>query len=197
MTKTIKSVGFHRAGDPHPELEPCDFLLTEGQEFMGKLIKFGQGIKFRGERRRYIRASHFAWYIGDNYLSEALFPRVARTHIRHYDDFNYFYVRVNTSPVNINHTMKFIKSVLYGKTPYGVRTVINIFFTYLTGWGWVPTQDGTAICSGYGSEGMVGLRRDIVFDSFLHKVSPADILEYVDNPKHTLVLEDSYLKEMR
>lgn len=177
-SKPISFVGFHARGEEHPDLESCDFILTEGKHFMSKLIRFGQWLRFYGDNAKYTKINHFAWSLGGYDLSEALLRGVSHTDLSRYDDFNYIYVRVNTSEFNKEYTEKFIRNVLESKRSYGVLTIANIFLTYLTGWGWIAPSENTSICSGYGAEGMVGLRRDIIFSTFLYAVSPALILQY-------------------
>lgn len=186
MSKPFKLVQEHKRGEPHPSFERCDFILTEGKEFMGKTIRFGLKFKFKGDDRRFTNTTHFAWVTssgGD--LAESLWTGVEETNISKYDDFDYLHVRMNTSLENIDNTSLFIDSVADENTGYGYLTVANIFVTYVTGWGWISPADNTKICSGYGAEGIVGLRRDVIFDSPLYKVSPPEINKYVMDPRNT------------
>ena len=36
------------------DYDPGDFILTHGNAFFSKLIRFGQGLRFRGPDRKYI-----------------------------------------------------------------------------------------------------------------------------------------------
>lgn len=190
VKKPVRRVGIHRRGEPHPDLFLNDFILTEGQEFMGDLIGFGQRRKMKGEDAKYTKVSHFAWSLGAEELSEALLKGVQKTDLSRYDDFNYVYVNMNNTHEAHWQNAIFLQDVLNKRTKYGFKTIANIFFTYTTGWGWIAPDENTAICSGYGAEGVVRLRPDVVYDTSLFKVSPADHLKYVLDKRHTISIDD-------
>jgi hypothetical protein len=198
---------FRKGKLPH-YLLPGDIILFHGKTLTSWIIRFGQSLRFRKELRKYSYWNHVAVAMEEGYLAEALLQGVVRTHISDYVDEEFIVVRVNTEPVNRKRALLFLSDVLgyrgvwkklkgwaafkrtmkyifFGsnqKTKYGFLTIVNVFLTMITGWGFVSPDDNTAICSGLGSETMVRLRGDIIFDSPLYKVSPAEIMMVSEKP---------------
>jgi hypothetical protein len=62
-----------------------DFILTHSKGLFATLIRFGQGLRYWGPNRKYIRWSHAALIVSDDgNLVEALDNGVVATHISHY-----------------------------------------------------------------------------------------------------------------
>lgn len=199
------NIAFFGRGEDAPDFDTGDLLLTHGQMITSKLVRFGQRLRFRGEDRKYAYWSHVAIFLNDKGdLAEALLQGVVRTKIESYRDQRYYVIRVNSEQVNRERVSTFLESVLgyrgyeeklpvwpafkrllkyqfVGGGPverYGVRTVLNVCATYVTGWGVISPADNTAICSGLGAEASVRLRGDIIYEEPLYKVSPASIAKH-------------------
>jgi hypothetical protein len=72
----------------HPPL-PGDFILTHGPDWISRLIRFGQGIRYRGSDRQYAYWNHAALIVGPDELIEALGHGVSRTTLSAYGPKDY------------------------------------------------------------------------------------------------------------
>jgi uncharacterized protein YycO len=157
------------------EYEPGDFILTHGSHLTSRLIRFGQGIRFRGDDRKYTWWSHAALIRRKNGdLIEAINAGVIETNISRYDKTEYYLVHLEDSLATKHdreQAVKFAEASLGQK--YSYIMVASIFFSLLTGAKFAIGYDGQAICSGLVSRALE--RSSAIFDRTPSHMLPADL----------------------
>lgn len=157
------------------EYQPGDFILTHGNHLTSRLIRFGQGIRFLGEDRKYTWWSHAALVrttTGD--LIEAINAGVIESHISNYKDTEYYLVHLEESLAtdhDRSQAVKFAESCLGQK--YSYVMVVSIFLSLLTGAKFAIGYDGQSICSGLVSRALE--RTNAIFDRTPSHMLPADL----------------------
>ena len=172
-------VALYPSGEQAERLRGGYFLVTHGAHLMSRLIRFGQGLRFRGERRRYARWNHVALVLDEQgSLGEALSRGVVRTDISKYRGTDYYVVQVECSEEDRQQVLRFANAVLGAKerTRYGFSTIASLAFSQLTGSRFVFGAIGTAICSGFVSEALV--RTGEIFPRPPAYMTPADLAEH-------------------
>jgi uncharacterized protein YycO len=159
------------------EFEPGDFILTHGDAFYSKLIRFGQRLRFRGPNRKYAWWNHAAMIVsktGD--LIEALGPGVERTHLDKYKPTEYHLVRLGSLADHRDRqqVIDFAEWSLGEK--YGWLTIVNIALTLLLGGRFDFGIDGQTICSGLVAKALE--RTNAIFDRASSNIMPADLARY-------------------
>lgn len=180
-TRTIGSytVERFRPNESATTLQTGDVVLTHGDHWTSKMIRFGQRLRFRGERRKYARWNHVALVLdAEGNLGEALSDGVDKTHISKYEGSDYHLVRVECAPTDRDQIATFAQVVLDApqRTKYGWMTIVSLFFTLAFGSKIMIGKVGTAICSGFGSEALT--RMGAVFPRPPAYMMPADLAEY-------------------
>jgi len=164
-------------GEAAEHLETGDIVLTHGDHWTSKLIRFGQRLRFRGPRRDFARWNHAALVLDrEGNLAEALSRGVERTNLSKYKGTDYYLVRVECSDEDRRQIAAFAESVLKHRTTYGWLTIVSLFFTLAFGSTFIIGKIGTAICSGFASEALV--RTGAVFERPPSYMMPADLAEY-------------------
>ena len=126
---------------------PADFILTRGDAWTSKLIRFGQALRFHGSDRKYTYWNHAALVIntqGD--IIEALGAGVKKRHISKYKPEDYCYVRVRASEEDRKQAVYFANCAL--EESYGWITIASITVSLITGLKFSFGFDGQQICSG-------------------------------------------------
>lgn len=152
-----------------------DFVLVDNNRLVSKLIRFGQGIRFRGDQRPFARWNHVALIISDQgELLEALTKGVCRSHIDKYKDADILLVETHTSPEDQKQIMRFVKFSEGEK--YSFLKIASIFLGVLTGGKFSIGYSGHQICSGLVAAAQ--LRSGAVFDRNAEDIMPADLARY-------------------
>lgn len=141
------SVRRYEPGEQIEDPTPGDFALTHGKAWTSWLIRFGQGLRYRGPDRKYTHWSHTALFVdraGD--MVEALGNGVAQTHISRYLPTEYTVVRIDASPADREQVVAFARDCL--NRPYGYLTLASIALSLLTGGKLIFGIAGSKICSG-------------------------------------------------
>lgn len=165
------------------EFEPGDFILTHGDTWLARFIRFGQSMGFHGRNRKYIWWSHAAMIVSqDGDLIEAVGAGVQRGHIRHYAPTDYHLVRLGAlaDEGDRKQIVRYAEWCL--PQEYGLLTNISIIISVLTGCRFTFGFDGQSICSGLVARALE--RCDAIFDRSPSHILPADLAKYfkVDPP---------------
>jgi uncharacterized protein YycO len=176
-------------GEAVEEFEPGDFILTHGNAWTSRLIRFGQRLRIHGDDRRFTHWNHAAIIVssgGD--LVEALGRGVLRTHLSSYEGTEYHLVRIGAETRDREQAVAFADWAAGGadagdRLRYGFATIASIAFALLTGAKFTFGIEGQAICSGLVARAME--RTDAIFNRTSTHIMPADLAKYygVEPPK--------------
>ena len=166
-------------GESADDLETGFIVLTHGDHWTSRMIRFGQRLRFRGSRNKFARWNHVALVLdADGNLGEALSDGVVRTNLSKYEGTDYHLVRVECAAADREQIGAFAASVLDSpqRTHYGWLTIVSLFFTLGFGSKMMIGKIGTAICSGFASEALV--RMGAIFPRPPAYMMHADLAEH-------------------
>jgi uncharacterized protein YycO len=160
-----------------------DFILTHGDAWTSKLIRFGQSLRIHGTDRKYTHWNHAALIASDSGdLIEALGAGVTQTHISKYRPKELHLVRIGASAEDHKQAVdlaRWAAGLSDGpQQRYGFITIVSITYTLLTGGKFTFAIDGEAICSGLVARAME--RTGAIFNRTPTHVMPADLAKYYD-----------------
>ena len=161
--------------------KPGDFILTHGDEWTSRLIRFGQSLRFRGDRAKYTYWNHTALVIDrEGMMVEALGAGVAQRSIHDYEATQYTVVRIEASDEDRAEAARFAKSCVGAS--YGWVTIASIAFSLVTGGKFAFAIDGQLICSGLVARSLE--RTTAIFKHDSGRIMPAELAEIykVDPP---------------
>lgn len=165
------------------DLEPGDFILTHGDAWTSRLIRFGQRLRIHGRDRRYTHWNHTALVVsagGD--LVEALGAGVTRRPLSAYRDTEYHLVRIVAGAGDRDQAVAFAEWAAGAgdgdRQAYGFVTLVSIAYTLLTGGKFTFFIDGQQICSGLVARAME--RTGAIFNRTPTHIMPADLAKYYD-----------------
>lgn len=172
-----------RTGEEATDFQAGDFVLTHGDAWTSKLIRFGQRLRIHGADRRFTHWNHAAILVSDEgALIEALGRGVSRTHLSKYREAEYHLVRIGASPQDRDQARAFAD---WAAGPgdgegqrYGFLTIVSIAYTLLTGGRFTFAIDGQAICSGLVARAME--RTGAIFNRTPTHIMPADLAKYYE-----------------
>jgi hypothetical protein len=167
------------AGEAAAELKAGYIVLTHGTHWTSKLIRFGQGLRFRGARHDFAKWNHVALVLdADGEIGEALSQGVVRENLSKYKEREYHLVKVECSQEDREQIAAFAAAVLDSpkRTKYGWLTIASLFFTLAFGSTIMIGKIGTAICSGFASEALV--RTGAILPRPPAYMMPADVAEH-------------------
>jgi hypothetical protein len=164
------------AGAPLPECAVGDFVLVNRGKYIGKLIRLGQAVRFRGSRRRFAQWNHAALVVsGEGDLVEALVRTGAtRSHLEKYANVDYVLVRTGCVPLDQTQVLAFADGVVGQE--YGFLDDFSTFLNYLTGNKVVFTTQGSIMCSQLVARALE--RAGAFFARNTATVAPADLAEH-------------------
>ncbi len=163
----------------HGTFKPGDFILTHGNTFFSKLIRFGQHIRFRGQDSKYDWWNHAAMIISeDGDIIEALGAGVCRSKLSKYKPTEFHIISIDqiVAPDDRNQAVKFAEWC--DGMPYGWVTIISIAISLLTGGKFNFGFDGQAICSGLVARALE--RTNAIFNRSPSHIMPADLAKYFE-----------------
>jgi uncharacterized protein YycO len=156
---------------------PGDFILTHGDSFYSRLIRFGQRLRIHGEDRKYTYWNHAAMIVGDKgELIEALGKGVVRTHASRYREREYTVVNIVASTEDRTEAVAFAESAADRLSGYGWITIVSVSLTLLTGGKFNFFIDGQFICSGLVAQCLE--RTNAIFNRDASHMMPADLAKY-------------------
>jgi uncharacterized protein YycO len=172
------------AGEEAGAFEPGDFVLTHGDAWTSRLIRFGQRLRIHGADRKYTHWNHAAVIVSDDgELIEAIGRGVSRTPLSAYRDAEYHLVRIGAGGEDRRQAVAFADWAAGGATGderqrYGFLTIASIAYTLVTGGKFTFGIDGQAICSGLVARAME--RTGAIFNRTSTHIMPADLAKYYD-----------------
>jgi len=160
------------------DYDPGDFILTHSKCFVSRIIRWGQKLRFWGERRKYTWWNHAALIVSkEGDLIEALGRGVVPNKISAYALVEYTVVRIHPELANVHDRDEV---VAYGKwalgEKYGYLTIVSIALNLIVGGKFTFFIDGQTICSGLVARALE--RTKIIFDRSPSRIMPADLAEY-------------------
>lgn len=177
-----ESVEHYPVGEEAQRFEGGDFVLTHGNAWTSKLIRFGQRLRIHGADRKYTRWNHAAIIVSDSGdLIEALGRGVSRTHLSKYLQAEYHLIRICASAEDRKQAVSFAEWAAGGPNSegcqrYGYVTIASIGYTLLTAGKLTFGIDGEAICSGLVARAME--RTGAIFNRTPTHIMPADLAKY-------------------
>jgi hypothetical protein len=169
-------------GESAVEYASGDFILTHGDAWTSKMIRFGQRLRIRGADRKYTYWNHAALIVSERGdLVEALGAGVLRTNLSKYKPVEYHLVHTTAS------TADRVEVVAFGewaagdadgndRQRYGWVTIASIALTLLTGGKFNFAIEGQMICSGLVARSQE--RTDAIFNRTPSHIMPADLAKY-------------------
>lgn len=194
MTK----ISYHRPGEKSPEVNVGDIILTHSTFLTGKIIRFGQRLRWRGARKQFAQWNHAALVIQPTFLrdyrtyeggsvvaevyapariAEALGHGVEENSIAKYEDTEYAVIHCGPFLTDDKiQIMNFAHSVLLKRARYGYLEILSLCLSLLTP-PWVQFgTPGTMICSGFAAQALT--RAGVVWPVDPSYAMPADIAEW-------------------
>jgi uncharacterized protein YycO len=169
-------------GEQATAFDAGDFVLTHGDAWTSRMIRFGQRMRIHGEDRRYTHWNHAALIVSvDGRLVEALGSGVLRTNLSKYREEEYHLVRIGASDEDRAQVVAFAEWAAgapdgSGRQRYGFATIVSIAYTLLTGGKFTFGIDGQSICSGLVARAME--RTGAIFNRTPSHIMPADLAKY-------------------
>lgn len=153
---------------------PGDFILTHGDEWTSRLIRFGQSLRYRGTSAKYTYWNHTALVVdGAGTIVEALGAGVAKRSIHDYDPTQYTVVRIDASDEDRLEAATFATSSIGAH--YGWVTIVSLGLSLLTGGKFAFAIDGQLICSGLVARALE--RTTAIFKHDPARIMPAELAE--------------------
>lgn len=159
-------------------LQCGDLVLTHGDYFFSKLIRFGQKLRYPKEFASWNHAALVLNTNGD--IAEALGTGVVQTHISKYKERDYTVVQRWVDPHDQKQVLAFAYSVLEAKYKYGWRTIVSLFFNLALNRKYVTVKYGTSICSGFYSDALT--RAGDIWPDPPAAMKPAGLAQFFNAP---------------
>jgi hypothetical protein len=158
---------------------PGDFILTHGDSFISKVIRFGEKLRIHRDDRKYTWFNHAALVTGyEGELVEALGRGVVLSTAADYLDKDYVVVHSGADTEEVKHILRFEEWVVAHRARYGWLTIASLAVTMLTGAKFTFFIDGEFICSGFVARAME--RTGTIFNRDPVHITPADLAKYYD-----------------
>jgi hypothetical protein len=158
------------------EYSPGDFLLTQGQSWVSKLIRIGQMFRF-GLGSPYAYWSHSALLVDSHgTLIEAMASGIEYGHLDRYRNQPYTLVRVGTtmSREDRDQAIAFARSCVGWE--YGYLTFVSIALSCLTGGRLSFGREAEEVCSGLVARALE--RGATIFPRDPRGMTPGDLARY-------------------
>jgi hypothetical protein len=171
-------------GEAAPSLSAGDFILTHGNAWTSKAIRFGQRLRIHGGDRKYTHWNHAAMVVSERGdLIEALGAGVMRTTIANYEPVEYYLVHTDADALDRNEVVWFAEWAAgdedgNDRQRYGFVTIASIAFSLLTGGKFTFAFDGQMICSGLTARAQERTRA--IFNRTPSHIMPADLAKYYE-----------------
>ncbi len=164
----------------NPAALPGDFILTHSSDVYGRLIRFGEAIRYRGAEKVFAHWSHAAVFINDTGdIIEAIGGGVQERNISVYDATEYVVVHLPATivPGDREHAVAFADFCLNDK--YGWLTIVSIALCLLTGAKLSFGVDGQQICSALVARSCERIG-EIFTEGDPWELMPADLAKHFD-----------------
>jgi uncharacterized protein YycO len=169
------SVEHYGPGEQPDVTVPGDFVLTHGDAWTSKMIRFGQSLRIHGADRKYVFWNHAAMIVSsDGDMVEALGAGVKAGHLSRLLGTTYHVVHIDATAADR------LEAVTYAESqkgiPYGFLTIVSIGIGLLTGAKFTFDFEGQHICSGLVARSLE--RTDAIFNRSPEHIMPADLAKY-------------------
>ncbi len=165
------------AGQAAAQMSTGDFILCHRAGLIPAIIRLGQGLRFRGDQRKYAYWNHAALILSaDGEIVEALSTGVRAGSIERYRHVEYTLVRVGAQELDQRQIARFAGTILGER--YGWATIACCALNILTGSGVSFGYQNQLICSGLVA--LAQLRAGACFDRLAQDILPADLARYYD-----------------
>lgn len=169
---------YHAPGDPLPQASFGDIILTHSTFWSGRIIRFGQRLRFRKNRKVYAQWNHAILVTGPSTIVEALGHGVTENPLSKYQGTEFVLIPTNVTPTDRSQILAFSNSVLEKREKYGYVEILSLGLTLLIP---LPIQFGspdTMICSGFVASALT--RAGLIWDQTPEYMMPADIAEHFE-----------------
>lgn len=154
---------------------PGDFVLTHGDAWTSRMIRFGQSLRIHGHDRKYTYWNHAAMIVGsDGAIVEALGAGVKAGNLSKYVGTTYHVVHIGATAPDRVEAANYAQSQI--GIPYGFVTIVSIAFGLLTGAKFTFDFEGQHICSGLVARALE--RTEAIFNRSPEHIMPADLAKY-------------------
>jgi uncharacterized protein YycO len=164
----------------NPSALPGDFILTHSSGIYGRVIRFGEALRYRGQDKVFAHWSHAAIFVdNDGNIIEALGGGVQKRNISVYHGTEYVVVHLPliTTPPDRDEAVKFADFCL--NDAYGWLTIINVALCLLTGAKISFGVDGQQICSALVARCIERIG-EIFTEAEPWHIMPADLAKHFD-----------------
>jgi hypothetical protein len=164
----------------NPVALPGDFILTHSSGIYGRVIRFGEAIRYWGKNKVFAHWSHAAIFVDrDGNIIEALGGGVQKRNISVYHGTEYVVVHLplTTIPLDRDEAVKFAEFCL--NDPYGWLTIVSTALCLLTGAKFSFGVDGQQICSALVARCIERIG-EIFRESEPWHLTPADLAKHFD-----------------
>lgn len=169
--------------DENIKIQPGDFILFHGPNWFARLIRFGQALRFRGEREKYAYWNHAAIVVdidsrGHPVIVEAA-ERVKKGSLwQLYDEHDFVMMNVDV-PMSEEDRAQVVEyaNAQVGES-YDYLQIIGLAFNIIFGTRFSFGDNSAHICSGLVAEALERAGYD--FDKDAEGVMPADLAEKFD-----------------
>ncbi len=180
---------------------PGDFILTHGEAWTSRLIRFGQRLRYHGADAKYARWNHAAMFINEaGDLVEALGGGVQERNVSVYEGTEYTVVRIQKVVGGDGDREEVVDFAEWSRgQPYGFLAILSISIGLIFGGSLTFAFDGQSICSGLVARALE--RTKAIFNREPSQIMPADLAKYfrveppaasvpkgVVPPRHALVV---------
>ncbi len=159
---------------------PGDFILTHSTGVYGRLIRFGEALRYRGPDKVFAHWSHAAIFADESgNIIEALGGGVQKRNIAVYDGTEYVVVHLPpaTSTIDRQQAVDFAEFSL--NDPYGWLTIVSVSLCLLTGAKLSFGVDGQQICSALVARSLERIGEIFTENEPWH-LMPADLAKHFD-----------------
>jgi uncharacterized protein YycO len=163
-----------------PAARPGDFIVTHSTGVYGRLIRFGEALRYWGHDKVFAHWSHAAIFVDESgNIIEALGGGVQKRNISVYAGTEYVVVHLPpaTSSVDRQQAVAFAEFCL--NDPYGWLTIVSISLCLLTGAKLTFGVDGQQICSALVARSLERIG-EIFSENEPWHLMPADLAKHFD-----------------
>jgi uncharacterized protein YycO len=163
-----------------PAALPGDFILTHSSGIYGRLIRFGEAIRYWGAEKVFAHWSHAAIFINDaGDIVEALGGGVQQRNISVYEGTEYVVVHLPSTTALDDRMQAVAFADFCLKDKYGWLTILSIALCLLTGAKLSFGVDGQQICSGLVAHSCERIG-EIFQEGDPWQLMPADLAKHFD-----------------
>jgi len=176
ITRRASRFQHYPPGEEETDARPGDFLLTHSRSWTGRLIRFGQRLRYAGAAAKYAHWNHAALFVNEGGdIIEALGGGVQLRNVSVYKQTEYHVVYLqDVLDEDRQEETAFAYHCLNDK--YGYLTDLSLGISLLTGLKFAFGIDGQMICSGLVARSLE--RTGEIFEMDTWRAMPADLAKH-------------------